>query len=495
MMDGDERTPVTFSWIRRWGAALNLLITTAAVAALMAGANYLVIRHYTRWHWNADVEGQLSKRTHTVLESLTNNVKIIAYYNSKDPLYPRVKGLLNEYALASSRIQVQLVDYMRDVGAAKAIKEQYQLKALADKDLIIFDCNGRTKTVYGNELSDYDYSKLMSGESNEVERTHFKGELLFTSKIYAAANERPPIVYFLLGHGERPPDNGDNPEGYGRFRALLEVENNFEMRPLILGGTNEVPSQCNLLVIAGPTDSFDRSELDAIQRYLEQGGRLLVAFNITTVQRGRQTGLERLLARWGIEVGENIIVDRPHSAQGSSVSDVIPVDIGKHPAVNSLAGSRVQLFVPRSIRALRPVRRSDEMHVDELLLTGPETVMLNGRREIDPTQRGPQPLMVALEKGVPGLQRGATRIIVIGDSLMWGNQGIESLANREFAASCANWLVSQNLLLGDIPRRAIHNYKLTMTRAQLRSVQLILLLGIPGGVLLLGTLVWARRRH
>jgi LPXTG-motif cell wall-anchored protein len=34
-----------------------------------------------------------------------------------------------------------------------------------------------------------------------------------------------------------------------------------------------------------------------------------------------------------------------------------------------------------------------------------------------------------------------------------------------------------------------------MTHAQLRSVQWLLLLGLPGAVLLLGLLVWVRRRN
>src|SRR4051812_24169327 len=96
-MNGDERTPQSFSWMRRWGAGLNLVITVAAVVALVAMCNYLAIRHYTRFHWNRDLEAQLSKRTLNILASLTNTVKVIAYFNSDDPLYPRVKGLLKEY--------------------------------------------------------------------------------------------------------------------------------------------------------------------------------------------------------------------------------------------------------------------------------------------------------------------------------------------------------------------------------------------------------------
>jgi hypothetical protein len=218
---------------------------------------------------------------------------------------------------------------------------------------------------------------------------------------------------------------------------------------------------------------------------------MIVAFNSETVRVHRPTGLERLLARWGVDVGENVVLDLKHSFSGGR--DVVPVDLGKHPVVNPLAKSRVQLVMPRSIRALRPAARSDETKVEELLFTSPEAIVTDLRTKERAAK--PQSLMVVVEKGVPALQRGSTRIVVIGDSIVWGNKGIEALANKEFAASAANWLVSQNILLAEIPPRAIRNYRVTMTRTQLRSVQAILLAGMPAAVLLIGVLVWARRRN
>lgn len=494
-MNGDEQTPQSFSWMRRWGAVLNLIITVSAVLALVMMFNYLAIRHFTRFHWNHNIEGDLSSRTRTVLASLTNTVKVIVYFDSEDPLFSRVKGLLREYEIASPKVQIQFVDYLRDSAAARKVKVDYKLTSVNDKNVVIFDANDRTVVVNEGELSDYDTSGLVSGKTNAVYRTHFKGELLFTSKIFEVANARSPIAYYLLGNGEHPPGAGDSPESYGKFLALLHNENNFNLHPLLLTGTNEVPANCNLLIVAGPTQPLDRTELDKIQHYLDQGGRMLVAFNNATVN-GRPTGLERLLAKWGVDVGNNWVVDRQNSMNGEL--DVIPVDLGRHPIVNALQNaqsSRVQLYRPRSIHALRPAARGDETRVDELLFTGPDTVVFTDRREPDPTQKGPQSLMVAVEKSVPAVQRGSTRLVVLGDSTIWGNQFIESAANREFAALTVNWLVNQSVLLSDIPRRPINTYKLTLTRAQLRSVQLMLLVGMPGAVLLVGLLVWLRRRH
>jgi len=491
-MNDEERRPQSFSWMRRWSAGLNLVITVAAVMALVAMANYLAIRHYKRFHWNRDTEAELSKRTLQVLASLTNTVKVIAYFDSENPLYPRVKGLLKEYQYASPRIEVQLVDYLRDAAAAKAVKQQYQLNTLNDKNVIIFESSGGKKIVNDGELSDYDYSDLLKGKSNEVYRTHFKGELHFTSAIFSVASDRKPVAYFLLGHNEHSPEGADH-EGYGKFTAMLANESNFDVRRLLLGGTNDIPPNCNLLIIAGPTQPLDRTVLDNIQRYLEQGGRMLIAFASGTA-RGRPTGLEQLMRKWGVEVGDNTVLDPQHSTGGGF--DVVPVELGKHPIVNALQSSQVQLYMPRSVRALRSAARADEIKVDELLFTGPATVVYTTGPTPDPAQRGTKSLMAVVEKSVPGgLQRGATRIVVIGDSTLWNNQLLYSAGNDDLAAFAANWLVSQNVLLTEIPPRAIRHYTLTMTQAQLRSVQLILMAGMPGAVLLMGVLVWWRRRH
>ena len=485
----DEPTPrVSFSWARRWGAALNLAITVAAVLALVAMFNYLAIRHYTRFHLNRSAEAALSSRTREVLATLTNTVKVIVYFDENDLLFPRVKGLLKEYQFASPRIQVEYVDYMRDVAAALKVKEEYKLTS-DSREVVIFESGGNKVMASGTDLSDYDINNVVAGQSKDFIRTHFKGELVFTSKIYSVAAGKKTVAYYMVDNGEHSVD-GDLADGYGKYVALLRDENNFEVRPLRLISTNEVPADCSLLIIAGPTTPLAGVELERIERYLNQGGRALIAFN----QQSVRTGLEKLLAKWGVEVGQNWVVDKENSASNSGY-DLVATELGGHPIMNPIRGGRVLLFTPRSIRSARaPGARGEDSKVDELLLSGPNTRVFVGRNEIDPAQSRPQPLMAVVEKSVTGLQRGSTRIVVLGDSVLWGNNFIKHDANRAFAASTANWLVNQSVLLSGIPPRALKTYKITMTQNQMRSVQWALLAGMPGGVLFIGLLVWWRRR-
>lgn len=498
-MNDEERKPQTFSIARRFGASLNLVVTIAAVLAIVGAVNYLSMRRFTRVNLTRSDDTELSRRTRHVLASLTNNVRIVTYFNSDEDLFPRVRALLKEYENASNgKIKVQHVDYLRDATLATRIKMEFKLAQASAKDLVLFEANGRQKVVSADTLSDYDYSNLLSGKNRDVHRTHFKGEMLFTSAIYGVALQRSPKAYFLIGHDEHSPGDESQEEGYSKFGMILQHENNFELAPLDLTSSKEVPPDCNLLIVAGPFTTIDEEQAARIQRYLDQGGRLLVMFSSRQLTINRPSGLEKLLYTWGIEVGQEIVSD-PENATSQTGLDPKPITPGSHPIVNSLGSAQLHFLWPRSLHAVRnSAGRREETKVEELLFTGPKTVLLS-----DFTRAGarshvaapPQPLAVAVEKSIPGLERGATRIVAIGDSTFWSNKLIESDANRQFAASTVNWLVQQNLLLGEIPRQKIRIYKLTMTNSEMRTSRWLLLAAMPGAVMLVGLIVWMRRRN
>jgi hypothetical protein len=106
--------------------------------------------------------------------------------------------------------------------------------------------------------------------------------------------------------------------------------------------------------------------------------------------------------------------------------------------------------------------------------------------------------MAAIEKGsIKGVitERGSTRMVVVGESVFLTNTGIRSAANRDFAGYALNWLLERTQLLEGLGPRSIVEYRIVMSQSQLQRVQWILLAAIPGGALLLGSLVWLRRRR
>ena len=108
------------------------------------------------------------------------------------------------------------------------------------------------------------------------------------------------------------------------------------------------------------------------------------------------------------------------------------------------------------------------------------------------------PLMVAVEKGaIQGINadRGAPRIVVVGDSYFLVNNNIQAEANRDFARNAVNWLVSRELLVQGIETRSVKEYRITMTGREMTVVRWLFIVGFPGSVLFAGFLVWLRRRR
>lgn len=491
MADTLEVQP-SFSPGRKWRAGFSVVTGIIALLAIVVMANYISRNYFFhRSFLSSQTRIQLSAQTLGLLKSITNDVKITLYYDKADPMFNTIAGLATEYRLANPKISVETVDYTSDTVAAQRIKAKYQLDAPTDKDLVIIDCEGRTKRVNGDALTETTLEAVPNEREREFRRrpVAFKGEMLFSAMLLAATSSQPLNAYYLIGHGEHPADKEDDEMGYLKFLSFV-TQNYVQVRPLTLLGTNTVPADCNLLIIAGPKVVIPEVELDKIEAHLESGGRLLALFNCTTVDK--QLGLEAVLAKWGVKVGTQTVRDEQHSVRGQ---DIVVGSFGRHPVVNPLLLSSIHLILPRTVGQIdSAATAADAPKVVELAFTSPEA-RLNELPDAPPTN---YPVAVAVEKGaVPGTstEQGTTRIVVIGDSLFLGNKMIDSAANRDFAGYAMNWLLDRTQLMEGLGPRPVVEYKLVMTQSQLRSAQWLLLGALPGAVLLLGTLVWLSRRN
>jgi hypothetical protein len=281
-------------------------------------------------------------------------------------------------------------------------------------------------------------------------------------------------------------DSGDELAGYLKLTSILQ-QNYLRPEPLSLLGTNTVPADCSLLIIAGPRDAIPAAELQKVEHYLNRGGRLLVLFTFASVRK--DTGLEAMLARWGVDVGRNVVTDPDNTIRGR---DVVVSRFSQHPLVNSLQHSRLHLTLPRSVGRLKLVAEAaDAPRVEEVAFSGPRALASG-----DLVHKAPFPLVVAVEKGTLKdviTERGSTRIVVVGDSVFLANLQLESAANRDFAGNVISWLLERTQLLAGLGPRPVTQYRVVMTRAQMRQARWVLLGAFPGSVLLLGGLVWLRR--
>jgi hypothetical protein len=472
---------------------MNVGMIVLVVLAVVVMVNYLSQDYFKRFHLSALSKHELSPLTLKLLKSLTNEVKVTLYYDQNDQLYETLTELLNEYKLANPRISVQTVDYLRNPGGAQKLKATYKLAATTDKNLVIFECERRILPVDGKTLAQYVLEQVPNEKEREFRRkpTAFEGEKMFTSALLAVTSPRPLNAYFLEGHDEHQigsqEEGGAGYPGYLKFATLLH-ENYIATQSILLLGTNGVPPDCNLLVIAGPRRTLQESEVEKIDQYLAQGGRLLLLLNSAARE---ESGMDKLLARWGVQMASNPITDPEQRLSGD---DVIVSAFSKNPLVNPLVGYGLYLVRPRPVGKLSlRTQAADAPKAEEIAFSG-EHAFYEGDKERKPRRF---PLMVAVEKGtIKGVtERGATRMIVAGDSIFLANHQIDLLANRDFAECALNWLVDRTQLVEGIAERPVIEFRLAMTRAQRQAADWLLLGAMPGAVLAMGCLVWVRRRR
>ncbi|MFO1489228.1 MAG: GldG family protein [Verrucomicrobiota bacterium] len=496
-MATEPSTRPSFSPGRKWRIAFSVAVMTVSVLAVAVMLNYLSTQVFRRYYLSSLTRIELSPRTTSLLRSMTNHVQITVYCSREESFFGDLANLLREYTSVNPGLGVRYIDYDREPGAAEEFKLRYNLGTSTNKNLIVFECEGRIKTVLGDTLVQNQLIQDQSDTPGQMQLRkkpiNFLGEMLFTGALIGVTNPKPLKAYFLEGHGEHHPDRVEDPMGYSKFAKILQ-QNSVEVTNLTLLAGATVPDDCSLLVIAGPKDPIPPVELARIEKYLSEGGRLLVLFNVLSVER--TTGLEKILAKWGVNVTSGIVKDPDYSSPPEGL-DVVAFNFRvKHPLVNSLLGSRLQLIMPREVNAidLSTAQPDNGLKAEEIVFSGPRSILSNGGM----TQRpGVKPLMVAVEKSAPkgvAAERGATRILVSGDSLFLGNERIESAANRDFVHLAANWLLDRPVLLEGVGPKPVSEYKLVVTSVELQTIQLVLLAAIPGGVLLLGGLVWLRRR-
>jgi len=129
---------VSFSATRKWATALNVLASSAALLALVVMVNYLASRHFKRYQWMVDERFRLSPLTLKWLDSLTNPVKVIVFFDPDNSLFSSVKGLIKEYQLACPKLDVEFVDYLNAPDRADWIKAQYKILSTTDKNFVLF---------------------------------------------------------------------------------------------------------------------------------------------------------------------------------------------------------------------------------------------------------------------------------------------------------------------------------------------------------------------
>jgi len=481
----DEQQLASFSPTVRRVISRRVILSAVTAAVCVVLANLLALRNPTQIVLTQSADHSLSPLTKNVLRSLTNEVRAVVLFDRQADLFEPVKNLLTEYERTSPKLKLELIDIARDPTRAEAVQQELKMPSNSPENRVIFAANNTAKAISQSELSILDFSEFIN--TREARRTHFVGEQLFTSAIAAVTQGRQTKVGFVIGHGEHKASDTGGQWGYSKFSNILQ-QKDLHLQEIPLTGTNSIPADCRMLIVAGPRTPYSRGELAKLREFVGTGGSLFTLFNFYSLQR--PTGLENFLADYDFEIGFNQVSDSKNEQSGQGGLLLVD-DLGSHPITKPILGSRLQMLLPRSVGF--PEAENDESPPVSILAHSSDAGQAVGQIQGNKgsvEREGKIPLIAAKLHANDG--QPPARLVVAGDSLFLGNSAIEAGANRDFASLAVNWLLEREHLLAIAPR-TVTEYRIDLSRAEMTSITWLLLLVLPGGTLGLGLLWWRRQ--
>jgi hypothetical protein len=384
--------------VKRPGVLLGLQVL--AVAGILACLVTIAARHPWRVDLTPDRHFTLTAHTRAVLAGLPFPVSVTYFYAADDQVTRReVEALLRLYADAAPQLRVRARDLDRSPGEARRL-------GVSSYNIVALEGDSRTA------------------------RVDVPNEEFLTAALLRLAGSTPLVAYLVQGHGERGSGDPGARDGLAATMRALEADG-FTARPLF--GAAEVPADAGLVVLAAPSRELHAREVEALDAYVRGGGGLLIMAEAPTSQSAR-----RLLAGFGIEPGDDVVVDDQSRLLGA---DGLTARVAYLNEALAPGGLEVNALLPLA-QTLRLVDRP-EVDGDYLAVTDETAWADVDRRAVDAgaprafrpgrDRTGPLPVAAFARVGAAG-----GRVVVIGDADFATNLHLDLLGNRELLAAAAS---------------------------------------------------------
>jgi ABC-type uncharacterized transport system involved in gliding motility auxiliary subunit len=457
-------------------AASSMLI----VLGILIAINYIGKQQNKRWDLTAAKQFSLSDQTRNVLAKLDAPLHITVFTQQQD--FQPYQDRLREYEYGSKRVTTEYID--PDI--KQTIAKQNQVTQYGT---IVFNYKGRTERVTANTEQDITNGiiKVVSGQQRKV--------------------------YYSQGHAEKDPTSAER-DGYNGIADALKREN-YTVDKVVLAQQGAVPDDAAILVIAGPRNDFFPPEIDALKKYLAKQGKLRLQLDPPDkLDSPPLTNLIALAHDWGMDVGNDIVIDVSGMGQLFGASEGMPVaaNYPSHPITDRFTVMTV-FPLARSVTPVtggvnghiaQPVVQTSDRSWAETNLKGIFSSQPAKFDEGEGDKRGPITIAAAVSAPAgpadpskppdnPDAPKAETRVVVFGDSDFGANAYLGFSGNRDLYMNTMGWLSQQENLISIRPKQP-DDRRLTLTAVQQNNILWLSLLIIPGFVFGSGVLSWWRRR-
>ncbi len=463
-----------------WRHAALLTLQVGLAGVLFGLLLLLSERHNHRFDLTPTQSFVLADEARSVAASIQIPIRIIAFYNAQEHGQRRQMGdLLKLFADASPKITYRLADLDRSPALAKK---------------------------YG--ISSFNTGVVEAGGDTRVLKNIDEEQI--TDALLRLTHREARHLCFITGHREHSPQDVGDRTGYSEVAKALEREN-FDIRVLDAVPPQGVPTDCTIVILAGPSRDLLPGEAEQLSHYFDAGGRILLL-----VDPDAPASIVQFLERYNVRAGNDIVVDERNRFYGAD-SFMPRVPIFDQETFRKNLDTAAVFSLARTVTPID--NEAGGVSVLLLALTSPDSwARVDGgavpdgkvqfRRETDKPGPLPVAVMVTAKRSNPSepdaasgaqsdLSQKAGQMIVFGDSDFASNLYLNLLGNKDLFMSSVAVLAEDQKLIAmrrkGLPRSSLSPVSLTARQGRIIFWAVVVVL--PAGFALAGTLVtWRRRR-
>ncbi|MBN1825443.1 MAG: GldG family protein [Candidatus Eisenbacteria bacterium] len=523
----------------------NSLLLVAIVLAALVAVNLISQRRFFRIDLTEDRRYTLSSSTKKILKDLDDVVTVKVYFSRELPTYlmtlnQEVRDMLAEYGTYSGgNLLVEWEDPAENPETESRVRflgiPQVQLQIIEKDQMQAVNAYLGVAVLYEDR-----------SETIPVVESVENLEYDLTAAILKVFRDEEETVAVLQGDGVEPTLE----EGLANARQALAER--YRVLPYDPAGGEPVPAEAGALLVVQPDALSDRT-LFEIDQFVMAGGSLLLFYDPIRLTAGsiratpRLSGMEEMLARWGVRLGENVVLD-PRDNQHAAFNQgyltfTLPYPFWlnvrgenvnpANPIVNQLGG----IVLPWAGTVAAAETPPEGIALDTLLWSSSYAWTRAGEYDLNPQQRfadAPRepgarlPLAVAATGVFPGFFAGkeipplpadredgsdptiapppqdrsiiessdTTRVVVFGS----GNMILDDMTNQFRAnlvllQNAVDWLSFGDELIA-IRSRGVSDRPLREMSERGKTIaRFLTTFGVPILVVLFGLARWIRRRN
>ena len=459
---------------------------TALLIVVVIAANMVLSTLSDRYSWALDFTStkmyDISDATKQVVNSLDKSVQIevtVFYNESKYPYY--LSEPIKRFANLSDNINVSYIDPEKNPASLNKYGKEYSISSGA----VVVSCGDRVRVF---NVDDY------LSQDSDTGSTYIYLEEKLAAGVLFVTKDAIPVVYFITGHGE---------EGYSALMNTI-ANNGANVQEInLMTDKSGFDPASKAMVICNPTRDYSESEIRMIEDFLNndnQLGRNIMYFSSTDAVS--LPNLEKFIRTWGIEFNNDLVMDEKYCV-GTTPYMVIPQITTEELMKTGTKQTTVTSPITPNARSLNLLFDENEGIITQKLITSfsdtsysrDKTVVSNDWGKQDGDKDGPFTIgaMSMKYKYINNIQV-QSYMLVCGSSDMLEESILTYSGNGEYLMQLYKIMVDEQDDTILDAQKSSSSTVATLNKTQTLAMTVIVLVAIPLICLLVGLIVYIRRR-